>query len=197
MKDWTGNQTAATTTSWFHNDSKHERHSADYYATHPMALEKLLEREKFENVWECACGGGYLSEVLKRNWIHWKSSDVADRGYWEVIDFLDMFNPINAWEGDIITNPPYVKANEFIIKALDILPKWRKLALLFPQRYLSWKARYSIFTQNPPKTVYAFSGRVACALNWDFTIHSGSAVDYLWIVWEKWFRGDTVLKWIL
>jgi len=193
-KDWKGNKTASITTSGFHNNSKHDRETNDFYATNPVALEKLLEREGFTNVWEPACGTGHLSEVLKRRGIHGKSSDLIDRGYGEVQDFLSY---AGDWDGDIITNPPYSRATEFVYWALEIVKAGRKVAMIFPQRYLSSKERYKLFTENPPRFVYAFSGRVGCALNGDFTSYSSSAVDYLWIVWEKGYRGDTTLKWIL
>lgn len=194
MKDWTGNKTSAITTSGFHNNSTHLRENYDFYATSPVALEKLLQIEKFDNVWECACGTGNLSEVLKKYEIHGKSSDLVDRQYGEQIDFL---NHNIDWHGDIITNPPYKMATQFVYKAIQTLKEGRKLAMFFPQRYLSSKTRYKLFTQYPPLIVYAFSGRVSCALNNDFNIHNNSAVDYLWIVWQKGFNGDTKLKWIL
>lgn len=194
MKDWTGNKTATITTSGFHNNSKHQREENDFYATSPVALEKLLQKEDFDNVWECACGVGNLSEVLKEKGIHGKSSDLINRNYGEIVDFLN--EDIN-WEGDIITNPPYKTSTDFVYKALSILKNGRKLAMIFPQRYLSSKTRYKLFTQFPPKIVYAFSGRVACALNNDFSLHSNSAVDYLWIIWEKGYEGETILRWIL
>ena len=87
-KDWKGNKTSSITTSGFHNNSLHDREENDFYATNPIALEKLLEKEKFENVWECACGKGHLSEVLKKYNIHGKSSDLVDRGYGEGGGFL-------------------------------------------------------------------------------------------------------------
>ena len=194
MKDWTGNKTSTITTSGFHNNSAHERETNDFYATSPVALEKLLEKESFDNVWECACGMGNLSEVLKAKGIHGKSSDLINRGYGEQIDFL---NHNIDWRGDIITNPPYREATAFVYKAIETLKDGRKLAMIFPQRYLSSKTRYKLFTQYPPKIVYAFSGRIGCALNNNFNLHSNSAVDYLWIVWQKGFKGDTILKWIL
>ena len=193
-KDWTGNKTSTITTSGFHNNSDHQRETNDFYATSPMALEKLLEKETFNNVWECACGTGHLSEVLKAKGIHGKSSDLIDRKYGDIIDFL---KEKVEWDGDIITNPPYSLATEFVYRALHILKDGRKLAMIFPQRYLSSKKRYKLFTEYPPKIVYAFSGRVSCALNGNFGIHSNSAVDYLWIVWEKNYKGETILKWIL
>ena len=192
--DWVGNKTSSITTSGFHNNSTHERQEVDYYATDPIALEKLLAVEQFENVWECACGEGHLSEVLKAHGIHGKSSDLIDRGYGEVLDFLH--NDID-WQGDIITNPPYRLATEFVYKAIDTLKQGRKVAMIFPQRYLSSKTRYKLFTQFPPKVVYAFSGRVGCAINGNFIGKSNSAVDYMWIIWEKGHIGNTILKWIL
>jgi hypothetical protein len=194
MRDWTGNKTSTITTSGFHNNSLHDRETNDFYATNPIALDKLLEKETFSNVWECACGTGHLSEVLKMYNILGKSSDLIDRGYGEIIDFM---NHNIDWGGDIITNPPYKIATKFVYKAIDTLKQGRKLAMFFPQRYLSSKERYKLFTQFPPKIVYAFSGRVGCALNGNFNKQSNSAVDYMWIIWEKGYNGDTILKWIL
>ena len=192
-KDWTGNKTSTITTSGFHNNSKHDREEHDFYATGPLALEKLLKYEKFDNVWECACGKGHLSEVLKNNNILGKQTDLIYRGCGEILDFL---NHNVDWSGDIITNPPYKTATEFVYKALETLKNDRKLAMIFPQRYLSSKRRYKLFTEHPPLFVYAFSGRVSCALNGNFMAHSNSAVDYLWIVWKKGFIGETILRWI-
>ncbi len=194
MKDWTGNKTSTITTSGFHNNSEHDREINDFYATSPIALEKLLEYESFDNVWECACGKGHLSEVLLDKGILGKESDLIDRGCGEVIDFL---NHDIDWNGDIITNPPYKKSTEFVYKAIETLKESKRVAMFFPQRYLSSKTRYRLFTKYPPQIVYAFSGRVSCALNGNFGIHSNSAVDYLWIIWQKGFQGETKLKWIL
>jgi hypothetical protein len=193
-KDWTGNKTSSITTGGFHNNSLHDRDVNDFYATSPEALEKLLQHESFDNVWECACGTGHLSKVLLEKGILGKESDLIDRGRGELIDFL---NHNVDWRGDIITNPPYKFATEFVYKALDTLKDGRKVAMIFPQRYLSSKRRYKLFTEYPPKIVYAFSGRVSCALNGDFSLHSNSAVDYLWIVWQKGYKGETILRWIL
>ena len=142
-KDWTGNKTSSITTSGFHNNSKHERETNDFYATNPIALEKLLEYEDFSNVWECACGMGHLSQVLLENGILGKESDLINRGCGEQIDFLT--HSID-WSGDIITNPPYKQATEFVYKSLETLKDGRKLAMIFPQRYLSSKKRYKLFS---------------------------------------------------
>ena len=65
-KDWTGNKASYVTTNGFSNNREYERQSEDYYATEPKAVELLLELEDFSNmhIWECACGGGSLSDAM-------------------------------------------------------------------------------------------------------------------------------------
>ena len=84
MKDWVGNSSIRNC-----NLRKQDAEAHDYYATEPKAVELLLEQEKFSpQVWECACGEGHISEVLKANGYNVLSSDLVDRGYGEVRDFL-------------------------------------------------------------------------------------------------------------
>lgn len=193
-KDWTGNSVAYTKTNGFANDSKQERHSEDYYATEPRAIEELLKREKFDNVWECACGGGHLATVLEKNNLLFKASDIVNRNYGEInVDFLIQNKKHN---GDIITNPPYKYAEQFIRKSLELIRDGDKVAMFLPIRYLEGKARKKMFEEYPPKFVYVFSYRVKCALNGEFDKMTGSAVSYAWFVWEKGYIGDTVIRWI-
>ena len=117
MKDWTGNANSIFKTLGASSHTDKERHKEDYYATEPKGTEVLLEVEQFlSNVWECACGEGHMSKVLEKNGYNVRSSDLIDRGYGEVYDFLSLEN--TEWNGDIITNPPYRMAKEFVLKAL-------------------------------------------------------------------------------
>lgn len=138
MKDWTGNKTSMVCMG-VHNYSDHKRERNDFYATDPLALELLLEKESFSNVWECACGQGHLSKVLIKHNIHGRSSDLVDRGFGEVEDFL---KSKRKWDGDIITNPPYRFAKEFILKALELTEKGRKIAMLLRVQFLESVGRY-------------------------------------------------------
>ena len=103
------------------NHTDKERQNEDYYATDPKAADLLLELETFSpNIWECACGEGHLSKVFEKAGHIVKSTDLMDRGFGETgIDFLSIDNL--EWNGDIITNPPYKYAQEFIEKALHIV----------------------------------------------------------------------------
>ena len=60
------------------------------------------------------------------------------------------------------------------------------------------KSRRKLFEKYPPKTIWVSSSRIMCAKNGDFDemiAGGGSAVAYAWYVWEKGYKGDTILKW--
>ena len=183
------------------NHTYKERETNDYYATEPKAIELLLKREKFSPyVWECACGEGHLSRVLEENGYNCKSSDIIDRGYpgTEIIDFLKVKKSDieNDHSRDIITNPPYKYAKEFVEKALDISMDSTKIAMFLKLTFLEGQARKKMFMKAPPARIYVFSSRVKCAKNGNFDSIGSSAVCYAWFVWEKGFTGDPVIKWV-
>lgn len=195
-KDWTGNSVSYAKTIGAANNSTQQRHEFDYYATEPKAVKLLLEIEKFEgDVWECACGEGSLSEEIKKAGFNVYSSDIVDRGYGDnVADFLAIDNN-EFTKSNIITNPPYRYANEFILKALSIMEDGKKLALFLPIRYLEGKARKQIFKDFPPKRICVSSSRLKCAINGEFDKMQDSAVSYAWFIWEKGYKEQTILDW--
>lgn len=217
MKDWTGNARSMYVCNGASNHSDSEREKHDFYATEPIAVELLLQQEEFNRyVWECACGEGHMSEVLKANGYNVKSSDLYDRGYpgTEIIDFLQYTREQRKAEmsRDIITNPPYKYAKEFVQHALDISADGTKIAMFLKLTFLETKGRKQLFLKHPPKTVYVFSSRVRCGKNGDFYERDkngqikydadgnpklvSSAVAYAWYIWEKGFKGNPVIKWI-
>jgi hypothetical protein len=195
MKDWKGNSVSYITTNGFSNNNNHDREVNDYYATDPKAVELLLDIEDFSGgvIWECACGEGHLSNAMINKGYEVYSSDIINRGYGDVFDFLDKKNI--EWNGHIITNPPYKNANDFIEKSLNIIPDGYKIALFLPIRYLEGKKRKTLFTKYPPKIIYVSSSRIKCAINGEFDKVKSSAVSYSWIVWEKGYCKDTIIKW--
>jgi len=199
-KDWNWNSVSYSKVSWFSSHSEWEREVNDYYATEPKAVKLLLELEKFNNrIYEPACWEWHLSKYLIEQWYDVYSSDLINRWYWEVRDFLECeyskeLTPFSQllWR-DIITNPPYKIADKFIIHWLKLLEKWWKLALFLPIRYLEWKARKKIFQDYPPKKIRVSSSRLKCAMNWEFEKMTWSAVCYAWFVREKWYQWETSL----
>ena len=199
-KDWTGNKNSIFKTLAASNHTDKERELNDYYATEPKALELLLELETFSPyVWECACGEGHLSEVLKSHGYKVKSSDIIDRGYigTETLDFLKVKKGDieQDFSRDIITNPPYKYAKEFVKHALDISMDSTKIAMFLKVQFLEGKARKELFKKYPPKKIYVSSSRLICAMNGEFEKYPSSAVAYAWFIWEKGYTGDTIVRW--
>ena len=176
------------------NHSDFEREQHDYYATDPQAVEELLKVESFDkNILEPCCGEGHISKVLEKHGYMVESSDLIDRDFGRGgIDYLT----ISSWHGDIITNPPYKHAKEFVEHSLKIIKPGKRVAMLLKIQFLESVKRRELFEENPPKYVYVFSKRVSCARNGDFTTYSSGAVCYCWYIWEKGFKGEPVIRWI-
>ena len=195
MKDWSGNTNSVFKIISASNHSDEEREENDFYATSPIALDKLYQTGELtcKNIWECACGEGHLSKVFTAQGYEVRSSDIIDRGYGDVLDFLQVQE---EWAGDIITNPPYKYALEFAEKALQVVRPGGKVALFLKLTFLEGKRRKPFFQSQPPRTVYVSASRLKCGKNGDFNQFTNSAVAYAWFVWEKGYQGDTVIKWI-
>ena len=167
----------------------------DYYATDPHAVAVLLENEKFApSIWEPACGEGHISKVLESAGYDVYSSDLIYRGYGDPEPFDFLTETIENFDGDIITNPPYINSTDFCERALDTIKLGHKVAMFLRFTFLGGQARRRFFDKYPPKTVYLFSRRVECAKNGKFEGKRG--VDYIWVVWEKGYSGPTALKWV-
>lgn len=198
MKDWIGNKTSVFSTLAASSHSKDDRADDDYYCTPPQAVEELLKRESFcHYVLEPAVGGGSIAAVLVDYDHKVQSMDIVDRGYagTEVRDFLTTTKDDLNFSPDIITNPPYALAKEFVEHALDISMDGVKVAMFLKIQFLESKKRYELFKKYPPKKIYVFVNRVNCGKNGVFGKES-SAVCYAWFVWEKGYSGLPRVDWI-
>lgn len=196
MKDWTGNKATTFSTLGASSHSNYERAENDYYATDPVAIDRLFEQYSFDKkIWECACGGNHLSNRISDYGHDVFATDIIDRnGVDEIVDFLQTEK---EWEGDIITNPPYKYAQQFVEKGLSILKPNKKLALFLKLTFLEGQKRKEMFRKHPPKYVYVFSKRVQCAMNGDKEMFKkSSAACYAWFIWEKEFTGEPIIRWL-
>ena len=181
------------------NHSKEEREYNDWYATPPICVEKLLQKEQFNHyILEPCCGSGHIAEVLKAYGHQVQCIDLIDRGYpnTEAKDFLTTTKADFPMSPDIITNPPYSIATEFVRHCLDVSMDGTKIAMLLKIQFLESKKRWKLFKDNPPKKVYVFVNRVNCWKNGIDTKES-SAVCYAWFVWEKGYTGKPTIDWIV
>lgn len=88
-------------------------------------------------------------------------------------------------------------AAEFVRHALELVEDGQKVAMFLKIQFLEGKERRKLFEEHPPKVIYVSSNRLTCAKDGDFERAKGAnAICFAWYVWEKGWRGDTILKWI-
>ncbi len=190
-KDWTGNFHSVVGCLGASNHTKEERQEHDYYATDPIAAEWLMQLEELNhNIWEPAVGAGHLAKVFIAGGHEVKCTDLIDRGFGTGgVDFLACED---KFDGDIVTNPPYKYAQEFIEHALALVNDGNKVCMFLKVQFLEGKGRRELFDKYPPKCVWVSSSRIKCGKNGNF---AESMVAYAWYVWEKGYQGDTILRW--
>jgi hypothetical protein len=195
MKDWTGNTKAVFVPLGASNHSAHERQAHDFYATSPKAVSQLLDAEVFTcDILEPCCGAGHIAKVLTARGYNVKAQDLYDYGYGESgVDFLAYNKPFN---GDVITNPPYKYATEFVTHALELIPPPCRVAMFLRLQFLEGAIRYKdIFSRGGLERVYVSSRRSHCAMNGDFENMKGNAICYAWFIWRKGYEGEPTIRW--
>ena len=220
QKDWKGNNIALFSCNTCNSHSKETRQIFDFYATDPLAIEWLMKLEpQISNVWECFVGTGNLAEPLRREGKLRAISDIVDRGYYPENIMTsygkDFFQMTKIWKGDIVSNPPYAQNLESVKHCLELLIEGHYLAMFMKLTFLEGKERKKFFKDNPPLRVWVSSSRIYCAKNNQFLVpkkdkdgnvkldkdgnpimeRQSSAACYAWFIWQKGYKGDTIIKW--
>jgi len=179
-----------------------DRQKEDFYPTPGYVVDELLKRETFTGLTrEPACGDGAISKVLLSHGMEVISTDIVDRGFsgTGIIDFLSentLFEKANGMVcNNIITNPPYSLALEFVLKSKKVAQK--KIAMFLKTVFLESEGRREMFadTKFPLKTIYQFSKRVSLYKDGVKMKNSGM-IAYAWFVWDKEHKGEPTIKWI-
>ena len=130
---------------------------------------------------EPACGSGTIVKVLSN-----AGYDVTESDIRKGSDFL----ALTAGAENIVTNPPYKQAFEFVEHA-KIVAK-RKIAMLLPLEFLGGQRRFTLYQDRrfPLKVVYVFAERLTFGEGKMFpTAHA-------WFVWERGCRSQPRVDWI-
>ena len=191
-------------------NNKAIREENDFYATDPSAIDKSIrffeEIELSDNLWEPACGQLHLSCRLKDYGYNVVSSDLVKRNdYCIKLDFLQSTKMLENSE-DIITNPPFKLASDFVKKSMELLNNGRFAVFLLKIQFLETETRAELFKNCGLKYVGVFSNRICCAMNGEFDKYfkqdkitgqyRGGTQCYAWFVFQKGYNGEPVLKFI-
>lgn len=147
------------------------RNPKDFYPTPRAAFESLIPELgplKHLMFWEPACGDRRLIRILKEKGFTAKGNDLHF-GY----DFLadDRRHQV------ILTNPPFSKAAEFVLHALQVSDT---VIMLLPLGFLASQRRAAMFKADPLHSLYVLSKRPS------FTFDGKTdAMDYAWFVWTN------------
>lgn len=194
------------------NHCTDDREENDFYSTDPDCVRDLLRVETFnKNILEPCCGTGNISKVLEENCYNVISTDLIDRGYGK--GGIDFFKEYQEIDRDIVSNPPYGLATEFVDHALQIIKPHHKVALFLKLQFLEGADRYiKLFSQQKLETIYVYSKRVACYKNDEMYQKDkngnyildkdgnkkkiGSAVCFAWFIFNTDYSGFPTIKWL-
>ena len=166
------------------------REANDFYSTPPEAVRALLSVERFHGttILEPACGTGNISKVLEVAGYKVVSSDLIDRGYGTGgVDFL---KSKKAYP-NVVTNPPFKRAQEFIEHALVLTEPYKGMVAMFLKlTFLESVKRGPVLDTFTPRALYPFMDRVT-------TLRGGLAesgggggmVAFGWFVWDHRWKG--------
>ena len=167
----------------------------DFYQTPTWAVEKLLEKEKFQgSILEPCSGAGAISKVLENHSYNVISSDIRKDDNVYGSKGIDIFC-IKDKYNNVITNPPYFCAKDVIIKSLEIANC--KVAMLLKLSFLESTSRYDFFKNTPLKKVYVFCKRVQMYPEGIEKPKNSGTIAYAWYVWEKGYTGKPQIDWLI
>lgn len=170
----------------------------DFYPTPEKATRALMDylttRVKLTPIiWEPACGDGAISKVLHSYGYETYDTDKFDHGYgYPDMDFLDA-KPIHKLMPDVITNPPFKYAQEFVRHALDLGAN--RVAILGKLQFLETQGRKPFFESTPLWKVLIFSYRLTLTRN-GALYKNGGMIGFAWYIWNTSNRSLPTIEWL-
>jgi len=172
----------------------------EHYETPLWAVEQLLEKEKLQSfVLDPCCGTGILSEAAKAKGIKVYASDITDWGYQdqkEIYDFLKLESRqlVPSFGFDVLMNPPFSTACEFVKKSLDIGAQ--KVYCFQRFAWYESRSRKEFFDAMPLSKIILCGSRASC---WRHDIpfekrkKSGTTTAHAWFVFDPKHSGPVTL----
>jgi len=158
----------------------------DSYATPSSATHSLMKRIKFEGIiWEPACGDGDMLRVLEQYNPSMGSDIVTGDDFLKANSMLSVPN--------IITNPPYKLAEQFVRQANKLASE--KVAMFLRLNFLESQGRYQMFKSLPLEWVLVFCKRQTLHPK-DVIVTTGGTIAYAWFIWNKTYKGNPQIDWI-
>ena len=171
-----------------------QRQPNDFYPTPRSATMALLNNESFTgSILEPCSGQGHISKVLEE---YYPESDISSYDLQDDcygiggVDFLEQSENFYGYPQNIITNPPYKKATEFVLQAKQIAE--HKIAMLLKLNALAGLRRYKKIWADkrfPLKKVIVLIKRP------DFRQKNSPTLEYCWVIFDKYWLKEPFITW--
>jgi hypothetical protein len=183
------------------HDSEYPRVTRDFYPSPPWVIEALAAHVDLasKRIWECACGDGSMAAALETVGATVFATDIEDRGYGAMFDFVSTLpNPRHPFDG-AVTNPPFGSrgklAEKFIEVGLQRIGAVGFLALLLPNDFDSAVTRYHLFAD-----CAAFAAKIVLTKRVKWFEHPGTCAqpkeNTSWFLWDQRHRGPPTISYV-
>ena len=174
--------------------SPHGERGLDVYQTPAPAVRALLDVEPFSGpIWEPACGPGAIVRVLREAGHRVVATDLVNYGCPDATGEMDFLLQKRAPEGVelILTNPPFMHANDFVRHALTLVPR---VVMLLRLAFLEGQGRSDVLDGGQLARVYVFRNRLPMMHRngWEGP-QASSALALSWFVWDRNHKGPAAL----
>lgn len=159
----------------------------DFYATPEWATEALFRVEKFDgNILEPAAGDDDMVRVIEK-YAPCISKELT-RG--------DDFMLESGTYDNVVTNPPFKIAQEFVNKSKKVSRK--KIAMFLKLSFLEGVSRQEMLkeTNFPLARVHVFSKRVTLWGRGKERKGTSGTIAFAWFVWDRDHVGPAKINWI-
>lgn len=173
----------------------HAERGHDLYETPAVATESLLRVERLPHrIWEPAAGRGAMVRVLRAAGHEVYATDLIDYGSADVdlpgADFF-RFEEMPAGCEAIITNPPFMHANEFVARAIEIAPL---VVVLLRLAFLESERRTPILDSGHLARVHVYRKRLPMLHRdgWEGR-KANSGMAFGWFIFSRYHAGPAQL----
>ena len=170
--------------------SEYLRDEHDWYVEPAWAVQALTDAiPTMHDVHDPCCGMGTICRTMYAT-----GADLIDRGYgYPVRNFLDDENLYT----NIVTNPPYKRAQEIIEHAIAVTT--RRVAALVQIKFLTSQRRHALFNKTFFERVIILSRRPSMPPGKMLELHGegirgNGSMDFCWVVWNHAHRGPASVE---
>ena len=185
--------------------SKENTEDFDFYITPILAMEKLIEKEKFVgSILEPCSGNGVISKFFEEQGHKVISSDIQTSDIIYGTRGQDAMALSGIVANNLITNPPYLTTKKLLEMCNHFLTLAdSKIALLLRLGFLESQARYKFFQETPLSKVLVFSKRLtmyrASMTKEEIEKSGGGKMSFAWFIWDHTHPIDKppIIDWLL